>query len=127
MDSFWVAGGGADRVSVVCATRTTLQHLYVANSTDGGAHFAAQPGSIPLKSAGPLTGDAATTLVIASEDGLLRSQDGGRTWHHIADVSGGIGFVGFESTDVGRAVSSDGATIWTTRDGGSSWTPFTFG
>jgi photosystem II stability/assembly factor-like uncharacterized protein len=53
--------------------------------------------------------------------GMARCTDGGATWQPIADVTGDIGWVGFESQTVGRAVSADGTTIWTTRDGGASW------
>jgi photosystem II stability/assembly factor-like uncharacterized protein len=73
-----------------------------------------------------LTGDA-TTVLVAAGNGLARSTDGGATWHSVLSVAEHIGFVGFESTLVGRAVSADGKTIWTTRDGGGTWAPTTFG
>jgi photosystem II stability/assembly factor-like uncharacterized protein len=127
VDSFAVSGSGTNRVSALCVSRQALQRIVVATSTDGGAHFVAQPGRIQPKSSGVLTGDPATVLVIAGETGLLRSGDGGRTWQHVAGVTGSIGFVGFESSTVGRAVSTDGTTIWTTRDAGETWQPVTFG
>jgi photosystem II stability/assembly factor-like uncharacterized protein len=53
--------------------------------------------------------------------------DGGDTWQKVQDVTGDIGWVGFESQQVGRAVSKDGTTIWTTRDGGATWHPASIG
>jgi photosystem II stability/assembly factor-like uncharacterized protein len=76
---------------------------------------------IPAATADTLTGDPATILVAAGT-GLSRSTDGGRSWAAVPDVTGRISFVGFESDRVGRAVADDGRTIWTTRDGGASWT-----
>jgi photosystem II stability/assembly factor-like uncharacterized protein len=58
---------------------------------------------------------------------MRRSTDGGRTWHRIADVTGAISWVGFESQTDGRALSADGNVIWTTHDGGVTWTPYRFG
>ena len=121
IDSFAIAGGDQGRVSVLCQRRMAPQSYHVATSTDAGAHFTTQPGEIPAGSApGRLTGDPATVLVAAGI-GMARSTDGGATWQKITDVTGEIGWVGFESQTVGRAVSADGSTIWTTRDGGLTW------
>ncbi len=38
-----------------------------------------------------------------------------------------MSFLGFESPSVGRAVTDGGRTIWTTFDGGKTWSPFHFG
>jgi photosystem II stability/assembly factor-like uncharacterized protein len=119
IDSSAIAGGAAGRVSVLCGNRLAPVHYFVAASADGGQQFSRQPGQIPI-SASLLTGDPATVLVAAGV-GMARSTDGGATWQPIADVTGDIGWVGFESQTVGRAVSADGTTIWTTRDGGASW------
>jgi photosystem II stability/assembly factor-like uncharacterized protein len=119
IDSTAVAGGADGRVAVLCVKRQAPSRFSVATSTDGGAHFAEQSGEIRI-AATLLTGDPETVLVAAG-DGMARSTDGGATWQRVQDVSGPIGWVGFESQQVGRAVSADGTTIWTTRDGGATW------
>ena len=120
VDSFAIAGGGQGRVSVLCERRMAPPNYRVATSTDAGLHFTTQPGEIPHYPA-VLAGDPATVLVAGGLGGMARSTDGGGTWHQVSDVTGDIGWVGFESTTVGRAVSADGSTIWTTRDGGLTW------
>jgi photosystem II stability/assembly factor-like uncharacterized protein len=127
VDSRAVAGAPYGRVSVLCTTRfQPSQRSFVTTSTDHGATFTPQPGTVPRATATQLTGDPTTVLVTAGT-GLARSTDGGRTWRIVPSVTGDITFVGFESATVGRAVSADGQTIWTTRDAGKAWTPATFG
>jgi photosystem II stability/assembly factor-like uncharacterized protein len=121
IDSTAIAAAPGGRVSVLCATRQAPLRYSVATSSDHGATFTAQPGVIPAATADTLTGDPATVLVAAGT-GLSRSTDGGRSWAAVPDVTGRISFVGFESDRVARAVADDGRTIWTTRDGGASWT-----
>jgi photosystem II stability/assembly factor-like uncharacterized protein len=125
VDSYAVAGAPDGRVSVLCANRQAPQRWFVATSTDAGGNFAAQPGTVPAATADLLTGDA-TTVLVTAWDGLARSIDGGATWQTVPDVTGRIGFVGFESSTVGRAVT-DQNTIWTTRDAGKTWSSATFG
>jgi photosystem II stability/assembly factor-like uncharacterized protein len=125
VDSFAVAGAPYGRVSVLCVVRSAAQRSFVATSTDHGANFTAQPGTIPISVPDQLTGDPTTVLVVA-RDGLARSTDGGRSWTAVPDVQGRVTFVGFESPTVGRAVT-DQHTIWTTRDGGRTWRPKALG
>jgi photosystem II stability/assembly factor-like uncharacterized protein len=120
VDSVSVAGGDEGRAAVLCMTRQAPNRYRVATSTNGGATFADQPGRIPI-AASFLTGDPNTVLVAAGDGGMARSIDGGQTWQPITDVTGAIGWVGFESQQVGRALSADGTTIWTTRDAGATW------
>jgi photosystem II stability/assembly factor-like uncharacterized protein len=127
VDSHAVAAGGDDRVSVLCTDRFAAhRRTFVATSTDAGAHFAAAPGIVPVDGPSLLSGDAGTVLVIGGLDGLARSTDGAATWALVPEISGEVTFVGFESTTVGRAVT-DNRIIWTTHDGGRTWTPATFG
>jgi photosystem II stability/assembly factor-like uncharacterized protein len=127
VDSVSIAAGADGRVSVLCATRQAPNRFDVASSDDAGATFTAQPGRIASKVfPSLLTGDAATVLVAAG-NGMARSTDGGASWQQVDGVTGDIGWVGFESQTVGRAVSADGSTIWTTRDGGISWRPASVG
>ena len=126
VDSFDVAGGAKGAVAVLCATRQAPQEWVVATSTDGGSPFARQGGAIPADRAGLLTGDPATELVVGGPVGLSRSTDRGASWAGVGDVSGTVTFVGFESPKVGRCVTDNGRTIWTTHDGGLIWSAFTF-
>jgi photosystem II stability/assembly factor-like uncharacterized protein len=115
-----VAGAPQGRVSLLCGTRD-LAHLFVATSADGGAQFVAQSGAVPGVAADQFTGDPATVLVSGGSE-LAISRNGGHTWARVAGVTGTVTFLGFESTTIGRAVT-DSRTIWTTRDGGRTWTP----
>jgi hypothetical protein len=127
IDSTAIAAGGLDRVSVLCMTRQSPQQWQVATSTDTGIDFTAQPGVVPSDVAPILLAGDPTTVLLAAGNGLARSTDGGRTWHVVADVTGEIKFVGTESQTEGSAISGDGKTIWTTVDGGKTWTAATFG
>jgi photosystem II stability/assembly factor-like uncharacterized protein len=124
IDSTAIAGGGADRVSVLCMTRQAPNRWHVATSADAGAHFTPQPGRVPAATAEQLTGDPATVLVAAG-GGMARSADGGKTWQPVPDITGHVTWVGFESPTAGRAVT-DGRVVWTTTDGGKSWTAAQF-
>jgi photosystem II stability/assembly factor-like uncharacterized protein len=125
VDSTAIAGGGDDRVSALCMNRLAPQRPQVVVSEDAGAHFSLAQGKAPLEAANLLAGDPNTVLVAAGV-GMARSVDGGRIWHIVRDVKGNVTFVGFESETVGRAVT-DGNTIWTTQDGGKSWSRVAFG
>ena len=120
--SLAVAAGVNGGVSVLC--KAPDDSRYVATSTDFGAHFAA--GDPVPTSADLLAGDPSTVL-LAGGDGLSRSTSGGRGWTQIAQVTGTLGFVGTESETKATAVSADGRTIWTTRDGGRHWTAVSLG
>ena len=76
----------------------------------------------------PFVAAASRTTVLAGTTRLFRSTDAGSTWTARAavDVSGGVTFAGFESTSVGRLVTDDGRTVWTTRDAGATWTAVGF-
>jgi photosystem II stability/assembly factor-like uncharacterized protein len=117
VDSTALAAGGAARVAVLCRARSTGAQ-FVATST--GGRFVRR-GAVDTAAA-LLTGDPRTVLVTGGS-GLSRSLDGGRVWAPSPDLRGNVGFVGFESSTIGRAVSADGRAIWTTRDGGATWTP----
>ena len=126
-DSVAIAGGADGRVSVLCRDRMSGGQAFVATSSDAGSNFQAHGiGAFDAIEMSLLTGDPATVLVAAGH-GMARSVDGGNTWQAVPDVTGDIGWVGFESQTVGRAVSADGTTIWTTRDGGATWHPASIG
>ena len=125
IDGTSVAGGGGGRVSVLCAERAAPHRIFVATSTDAGVHFT----TASMLPSGPwtmLTGDPTTVLVAAGTE-MVRSTDGGATWQPVSELFDGVTFVGFESAQVGRAVSDHGTKIWTTRDGGATWQPATIG
>jgi photosystem II stability/assembly factor-like uncharacterized protein len=126
-DSIAIAGGADGRVSVLCRDRMSGGQAFVATSSDAGANFESHGiGAFDAPQMSLLTGDPATVLVAAG-NGMARTVDGGDTWQKVQDVTGDIGWVGFESQTVGRAVSKDGTTIWTTRDGGATWHPASIG
>jgi photosystem II stability/assembly factor-like uncharacterized protein len=54
------------------------------------------------------------------------STNGAATFTHSHKLRN-ASWVGFESRSLGRLVNNAGRTIWTTRDGGHTWTSFSFG
>ncbi|MDT4921692.1 MAG: hypothetical protein QOI15_2594 [Pseudonocardiales bacterium] len=126
-DSIAIAAGGGGRATVLCQDRGSGRGAFVITSDDAGATFTRRGAALDSGAVSLIAGDPNTVLVAAGARGLARSTDGWATWRWVSDVSGEIGFVGFESETVGRAVSADGTTIWTTRDGGATWRPAIIG
>lgn len=128
VDSTSLSMGDDGSIVVLCRPRTTDPAPFVAISTDGGLSFKAAPPSL---GAGTRTITAASaTTILAWSDALYRSTDAGRTWQRVLEdpaigsVTGDVQrplFLGFESASVGRYVTLDGVTIYTTRDGGATW------
>lgn len=113
-------------VTALCQVRAagTGRDFFVV-SRNAGADFTAEPGTIPQFTADQIAGDP-TTVLAAAGTGAYLSTNGGTSWQLIPEISGKVSFVGFESQTLGRIVTDGGRTIWTTTDGGTSWTPYTF-
>jgi photosystem II stability/assembly factor-like uncharacterized protein len=129
-----VSAGPSEQLTMLCTAPVTSSG-FVAVSADRGAHLRARVGTpIPnaLGGAANLVGDPDDALLAAlaldrARHTVYRSVDGGWSWAPVTAISGGVTWVGFESTTVGRIVSDNGRTIWTTQDAGAHWTPFSFG
>ncbi len=125
VDSVAVAAGSGSTVAVLCQPRTSGQAAFVATSAQAARGFAATAGSLPY-GVDLLAGDPGAVLLAGGgRVGVYRSTDGGASWH-LAPGVGAVRFLGFESAQVARAVSSDGSVLWTTTNGGASWQPVRF-
>jgi photosystem II stability/assembly factor-like uncharacterized protein len=115
-------------VTIVCEPRGGGSASFVEVSTDGAKNFTRTTGMVPSVNPVQLTGDPATVMLLG---GLgietYQSTDGGAHWtahdHKLRNAQ----WIGFESRSLGRLVNNAGRTIWTTRDGGHTWTSFSFG
>jgi len=122
-----------DLIAVLCAPRLDGPD-FVNISADGGKTFtstASLPGNVGFQLIA-LT-DVEDVFVSTGPNGgsqqvLEVSHDGGRNWAQAARdtgqaggyVSPTAGFLGFESSNVGRWIASP-ADIWTTFDSGTTW------
>jgi len=110
----------------------TFRPAFVRISTDGGSAFGpdqtvsaptGRPGEIlgyQLAAASPSRLLVAVTSTHGSRIEL--SQDGGRTWTTTLtpNGTGNVLLVGYEDADTARVAQGD--LVWTTRNGGRSWT-----
>jgi hypothetical protein len=113
-------------LSLVCTARGGPPIAqFTVTSTDGGTTF--RPGGRGAFSslAGAL-GAASSSVLLVSGDDTYRSVNGGRTWLLSAAGPGKASWIGFENATVGRAISMNGRTIWTTADAGATWSNHTF-
>lgn len=107
-------------VVALCAARGGKVNSFVLSSTNHGRTFTAT-SKTALGAAGvSLIGAATASDVLVMSDQLYRSADGGGRFGKVVGP-GSARFIGFETTSVGRVVSGRN-TVWTTRDGGSTWT-----
>ena len=127
-----VAPGGGS-LTVLCQSAVGDQR-FVTTSTDAGQTFV--PGTANANLSAPIAAASAGVVFADVEatgqpsDQLLRSTDGGRTWAVVATAQesstfGGylLQFLGLESAKTGRWVSAfDPYAVWSTRDGGATWT-----
>jgi photosystem II stability/assembly factor-like uncharacterized protein len=133
-DTVAMAAAPGEVMAVLCVARLGTTGDFVNVSSDGGKSFAS---TAPLPAI-----DGYHLVAVTSADGLFvatdangggsqvleASFDGGRSWAQAAiDTkndstfsSSDAGFLGFESSRVGRWVGSPG-DVWTTTDGGLTW------
>ncbi|MHB8575651.1 MAG: WD40/YVTN/BNR-like repeat-containing protein [Dehalococcoidia bacterium] len=123
---------------LVCAGQSTqgVQDRWVFVSDDGGRNWRPVVAGGPLSawSNGYARGLAAASpdrvFIIGSRVGLLRSDDGGATWHEVLPDDSGNGFTAIVFVDAvhGWAVNTSGASdsrmVWRTVDGGTIWTAY---
>ena len=105
----------------------------VEQSTDGGAHWSRVGDGLPAGIATSVAIQAQDNLVVlATDSGLYRSGDGGRTWRQTQPsppgaTSGepGFSYVGMTSPANGVALPADARLheVFITTDGGISWQP----
>jgi photosystem II stability/assembly factor-like uncharacterized protein len=119
-------------ITGLCRPRGSGGAQFTVTSTDGGARFTAAPASLGA-AIGSVLGAASARILLVSLDQLYRSTDGGRHWQRTGDGGPGeAGYIGFESSSVGRVLGIDASgatgstTVWTTTDAGRSWTASTF-
>lgn len=131
VDSSALASAADGSVTVLCTPRI-IASSFTITTTDGGQTFTRAGGGVGAHGAAVLGAASATTLFVSS-DVLERSTDGGNSWQRVHQNSVGpltASWIGFESSSVGRVVESDSSgrphVLWTTRDGGRTWTAHTF-
>ncbi|MBV9661463.1 MAG: hypothetical protein JO337_09925 [Acidimicrobiales bacterium] len=130
---------------------TEPNQQWLFRSSDGGASFQAvgalpgSPSSGSPSTGSPSTGSAGEvysatvapgmplTVVVATNNGLVATFDGGLTWGSVypSPSSGpnvGADFVGFTTSSQGLAIlgNGTGTTMLMTRDGGHTWSKVSF-
>jgi len=109
-------------LSVVCWNQL---RSVIRTSTDDGRTFT--PAQAEFDVAVVVAAASATTFVGDTGTAYVVSTNRGASWQTvIRDSSSGTPSCGFESSTIGRCISHDGSTIWTTRDAGAHWSAVTF-
>lgn len=128
---YTLAIAAGETVSAVCMT--TSNHgrkieSYVATSNNEGSGFTRLRGSTFAGdlSQGLFAGDPNTELLAVGPHGLIRYSSDTKRWTRVDGVTGRPSFVGFESQTLGRVVTDGGRIVWTTKDGGQTWSPYRF-
>ncbi len=124
-----LAGLAAAADGSVTALCSSVSASFTLTSTDAGADFAAGvPYAFP--SAATAVAAASADVLVVQAKGLYRSVDGGQSWTAVPSASTASAtapqFLGFESPSLGRWVSGDGSSVWTTTDSGQSWKQTSF-
>ncbi len=119
-----VAPSGA--AAVVCVIRGASQLQTLITSGNGGRSFRV-PARDGLGSSGAYALGAASgrRVVVSSGDATYRTADAGATFQRVG-APAQLTSVAFGSSSVGHAVSKDRRSIWTTTDGGRTWTQHRF-
>jgi hypothetical protein len=113
-------------LALVCTERGGLPRAqFTVTSTDGGTTFRRGSTGAFSSLAGALAAASGSVLLVSGDD-TYRSINGGHTWLLSAAGPGKASWIGFENATVGRAISADYRTIWTTRDAGATWSSHTF-
>jgi photosystem II stability/assembly factor-like uncharacterized protein len=132
VDANLMATAADGSVTLLCTPRLagSSSAPFTITSTNGGSKFV--PGRRQALGGAPISalGAASASMLLVSSDDTYRSVDGGQTWSRLGANAGSspgvVSWIGFESATVGRAISSDGRTVWTTLDAGKTWSAHRF-
>ncbi|HEU5268207.1 MAG TPA: hypothetical protein VFU35_15970, partial [Jatrophihabitans sp.] len=131
VDSVALSSAPDGGLALLCRDRGAPNEQFVITSTDGGASFRA--GSRTALGAGYVStlGAATAQVLVVSSDQAYRSTDGGNHFARLGSNAGSspgqLAWLGFASPSVGHGISADRRSVWTTADGGRSWSRYTFG
>lgn len=125
------ASAAPNGVLAVLCVSVTRDETIIQISTDRGRTFGPRR-AVPLSSFGPIAAASADTIAIGysnrQKSGVIVSHDGGHTWRSTLVTSPASSrteslspSVGWQGAQTGRASFNTNA-IWTTRDGGRTWT-----
>jgi hypothetical protein len=125
------ASAAPNGVLAVLCESVTLDRAVVQISTDRGKTFGPRRG-VPGNSFGPIAAASADTIAVGysagEKSGVIVTRDGGLTWRSTLVTtrapSPGANLrplVGWQDAQTGRA-SFNTNSIWSTRDGGRTWT-----
>jgi len=119
---------GADGSVVVLCAPVGPATPAVYTSNNDATSFTPIAGLTTGNFDGPFGAADGSTLFRSSSGQLERTTDEGKHWASVAtDKTKGVAaFLGFESPTVGRWVTGDGSTIYTTTDAGQHWTAYKF-
>lgn len=134
-DAESAAIGPDGSLAVLCQARLTQGPVTVQVSHDRGQTFDAA-GTLPSGVQGQQITVSASGLVaevsIGSHQKLLRSTNGGRSWTTVAPATGQAeprasnGYLSFSDGRLGRWLPLGSPTLWTTTDGGATWSTSSF-
>ncbi len=130
-DAVSAAIGPDGSLAVLCQARLSGGPVTVRVSHDSGATYGAVstlPGGVRGQQIAVSSSALVAQVETAGRSRLLRSTDDGRTWSQVASASAGpgSGFLAFSSGSLGRWLPVGSQTVWTTNDGGATWTSHTF-
>jgi hypothetical protein len=130
VDSSDLSSAPDGALALVCRDRGAPERQFVITSTNGAASFHA--GSKTALGSAPATtlGAATAQVLVLTGDDAYRSTDGGNHFVRLGANSGSspgrLAWLGFASPSVGHGISADRRSIWTTTDGGRSWSRYRY-
>ncbi len=132
VDGLLGAMGADHSIALLCTPRgPEVAAAFGYVSANGGASWSRVTLPAGTQRFG-LASDSVDFAVVrdsSTQSRLLRSTNGGSTWTTVATDrtgTGATGFLGFQTPTDGRWVSGNGSTIWTTANGGATWSVHTF-
>ena len=131
VDSVALSSAPDGGLAILCRQRGASGGQFVITSTNGGASYRA--GSRTALGAAPVGafGAATVRVLVLTSDEAYRSTDGGdhfvRLGANAGSTPGQLAWLGFESPSLGHGISADRRSVWTSADGGRTWSRHTFG
>lgn len=131
VDSIALSSAPNGDLVVLCRDRGAPGRQFVITSTNGGTSFRAASRTALGSAAVDSLGAATAQVIVLTADDAYRSTDGGNHFARLGANAGSspgrLAWLGFASPTVGHGISADRRSVWTTTNGGRSWSRYAFG